>query len=250
MHQELARNKQVLIQKDSKITASIVLSSSMREQYACYPDMRVYLVANFSEKTISHDLLMKKKFKSDGVLQILYLSNLIPSKGLLELIRAVIESHQCGIDIKLNIAGSALGHEKFLSVVKSYSRRYDFISFLGSVVGDDKWNLLENSDVLALPTYYPTEAQPICLIEGMSFGCVIMTTRQGYIANIVEHENGIFVKKESVSSIASALGDICHDLEKMSGVSLQNLEYAKKNFSAGAYIKGIDSVIKQEMEKV
>jgi hypothetical protein len=36
----------------------------------------------------------------------------------------------------------------------------------------------------------------------------------------------------------------------MSGVSLQNLEYAKKNFSAGAYIKGIDSVIKQEMEKV
>ena len=46
----------------------------------------------------------------------------------------------------------------------------DGIEYVRPVSGAQKWDLLKKAHVLALPTFYGPEAQPISLIEGMAFG--------------------------------------------------------------------------------
>jgi len=84
------------------------------------------------------------------------------------------------------------------------SKLEDEVTYLGWVKGDEKQELLEKCDVVILPSYF--EGMPISLLEGMSFGKPIISTRIKGISDILEHnKNGLLINTGDIDSIARAI---------------------------------------------
>ena len=124
------------------------------------------------------------KFRGEKV-QVLFLSNLYKSKGVLDV---------CDVAQKMmsypNITFHIVGNTGDISVnqVKDYCQRLecDNVTVHGPLYGNDKLNILQNSDILFFPSYYKPEVFPLVLLEAMFFENFIVTNDNGAIKDIVE----------------------------------------------------------------
>jgi len=79
------------------------------------------------------------------------------------------------------------------------------VQYLGFVSGDQKNQLLRNSDLFCFPTYYQNENQPVNLIEAMAFGLPILTTRWRSIPELFPAQYPGLVDVRSPGQIADAI---------------------------------------------
>lgn len=229
-----------------RVDVSIVLTKGMKEQYLRYKHMKSVVVANYYDDS---DIGAIREFKVNEPLEILFLSNLIPSKGYQELINTVnvINSMYDGRCL-LHLAGAAFDANSRRFLLKTDLGHH--VKYHGIVSGEKKVELLSRAHILALPTYYPTEAQPLSLIEGMASGCYLITTDHNYLPEFVGRENGsiLNIRKDSFKKInenelllyiKSAIeGDII-----LNDVMNYNYDYARKHFSSLVYISKIDEIL-------
>lgn len=229
----------------NRVNSSIVLTNGMKSQYSDYPSMKLEVVSNFFD---SQEIGCLRDYCIGQKMEVLFLSNLIDTKGYKELVEAVtklncIEKDSC----TLHLAGAALGSDakKFLSELKADKN----IKYHGVVSGQKKVELLSKAHVVALPTSYPTEAQPLCLIEGMASGCYILTTDHNYIPEFIDERNGTIVKLNDTinynknKSLFEALVAIIKNRGELRDVMENNMEYSKNEFSSLVYIKKIDDIL-------
>lgn len=139
-----------------------------------------------------------------GTLQILFLGNLLPRKGYVELIDAAQSLLDEGIDIAVTFAGSIVDpavHERALATVRYGAER---ICFLGAVDASTRASLLRDMHVLALPS--DDEAQPLVILEAMAAGLPVVSTRHGAIPETVMHgETGILIGTRDAAALGQAL---------------------------------------------
>ena len=62
---------------------------------------------------------------------------------------------------------------------------------------NEKIRIFQESDIFALPTWYPLEGQPVAIIEAMAAGLPVLTTRHATITDILAR----MVRYTSVSRI-------------------------------------------------
>ena len=238
-------NKKLVDLVYKKIDVSIVLSESMFEQYSKYTDtMELFSVPNCYSLKGGSDT--SEYIKVDGTLKVLYLSNLMCSKGVLELVDAIAELKQKSFKIELKIAGNYLPDHLMSSeqIKQEFNKRGAGVAeYIGSVSGTKKTEVLEWADCLVLPTYYPTEAQPICIIEGMATGCYIISTKHRYIPDLIKSSNGELVEPKSVEGLVRAFEKIIVNNKLLEDVKKYNREYAKMNHSLTNYVTQIDSIV-------
>ncbi len=130
-------------------------------------------------------------------LRLLYLSNLTPSKGIADLVRAAgmlgrdmdLELHVCGAFLgEVDSGGTSAVNDSFEKQVKRLvadSGIADRIHLHGTITGDAKNRLLADSHVFVLPTYYRWEGQPLSIIEAQASGLPVVTTDHRGIAETV-----------------------------------------------------------------
>jgi len=72
-----------------------------------------------------------------------------------------------------------------------------------------KEEIVKTVDIVALPTYYPSEAFPMSIIEAMSYGKLVISTHRAAIPDMLtglDGENcGILVQEKSVDDIEKAI---------------------------------------------
>ncbi|MFT5852183.1 MAG: glycosyltransferase involved in cell wall biosynthesis [Colwellia sp.] len=226
----------------SKIDTSIVLMLKMKEQYAMYDGMKVVSISNCAPPMSN---LPKKHSDS---LKILYLSNIMYSKGVLFVIEAVDNLIKLGIDVQLTIAGSPMGDEYKTSeeiqlIFKEMITGKDYIDYLGTVTGIIKEQLLADSDVFVLPSFYRTEAQPISILEAMLSGSAIITTNHNYLSDLINSNNGFVVEPRSAKGIETSILELINDKSKLESISVYNKDYAEKHYSLETYVNQISKVI-------
>lgn len=196
-----------------------LLGSLLRKTLHMYEN--VWVLDRKSEETLNKDPLMKGKvfLTPNSILvppecdlspksyrQIAFVGNLIPTKGLYELIYAVMDN---SLDIKLTIAGP--GTEENVSKIKNISGdKYGFkIIYVGKLTNNEAVNLIKSVDILALPTYYQSEAFPISILEAMSYGKLVLSTKRAAINDILtatdSTECGIFVREKSSADIVEGI---------------------------------------------
>jgi glycosyltransferase involved in cell wall biosynthesis len=115
-------------------------------------------------------------------LRVLFLGTLMPIKGYRELIIAVNELVQEGLDVTLDLAGELRSQTDSRWLSENVSGPH--VRYHGPVAGDRKWQLLRQTNVIAVPSTAP-EGQPLALLEGMATGHAIIATAQGGIAETV-----------------------------------------------------------------
>jgi glycosyltransferase involved in cell wall biosynthesis len=232
------------------IDTSIVLLPSMKFQFKDFAHMKIVPIANcFSS---DFDRLSLNREKREVPTQIIYLSNILESKGIINLLLACERLFEKN-DFRLVIAGSPMRDyissemqikAKFDNVYNSLKRKYpNKIDYLGVVSGKEKINLLWDSDVFILPTFYPSEAFPISILEALRAGNYIISTRHNLIPEIVTENNGILIEPDSVEAIINAIENILYDRDKLSFVQNNNIQYAINNYNEKMYVSKVLSLI-------
>lgn len=230
----------------NNISGAIVLSEGMRSQFNHFPTVETFVVNNcFSASgfNFAPNVL-------SGSLKVLYLSNLMKSKGVIELIEAVKVVNANGGNIHLRLAGRFLSDGEFDGQAleeKVRSLLDSSIEYVGVLQAEEKDLSLNWCNCVALPSYYPTEAQPLALIEAMAAGRYILTSQAGYIPEFVHHgKNGYVLSEVSIRNIVDALTYIIdndNDNDVVSASKFNAVE-ANKKFSKERYVKQIFNIVR------
>ncbi len=233
----------------NKIDVSIVLLPSMKEQFSDFLDMKIEVIQNCYStemESINVDFANKKK-------QILYLSNLINSKGIFIFMEAAGQLLDEDPNIIVKIGGVPMNDEemsekeiseKFQNIYKDLKLKYpDRILYMGEVKGDEKVKTLLESSIFILPTFYAMEAFPITIIEAMRFGNAVITTNHNYLSDIVNDKNGKLVNKKSSAEIVNTVKYLFSSPEKLKEIQKYNEIESREKYSPQKYNLAIKEAI-------
>jgi len=249
----LSHAVQLLVKGTLKRADSIiVLADRLRDEFSFVDDAdaRLIVVPNGLSITTPTPRKVLAKGSRGELLRILYLSNMIESKGYLDLLDACrllrnenrIPFHCtfCGEFIRTIVDRSSvpeadleLGFRKLISSMDLDS----FVSYLGSVRGETKWKVLSEADLFVLPSYYPWEGQPISVIEALAFGLPVIATRyRGIPELVVEGYNGILVEQRSPPQIADAVAALYRDPARWAEFSANAYRLYQQRFTREAHL--------------
>ena len=136
-------------------------------------------------------------------INILYLSNMIKSKGyfeVLKLAKGVNKYH-------FHFAGGWQSDEdkdEFFEFIKSNNLE-EVVTFHGFINGDEKRKLFESSQLFIFPTRYENEAFPLSILEAFSYGLAVISTDEASIPSIVDDKTSVLIKE--MSDLDKALDD-------------------------------------------
>jgi len=162
------------------------------------------------------NILNEPRKNSEKIIKILFLSNLIESKGahvLLDSLSYIPESYANLFDV--TIAGG--GNYEYVQLLKSKAASFpNFrINFTGPVYSTEKFALLEESDIFVLPTSYKNECFPISILEAMQSGLAICSTDEGAIRELVNITNGYIFDPSKPKELADYLLSFFNDPEHL-----------------------------------
>lgn len=231
----------------SKLRSIVILGERHRDIFAglqCRTPLAV--VANFAaeELFVSRDSVVEK-FQRSGPLRVLYLSNLIPGKGYLELLRGYeLLSDFAREQVLVDFAGafeSNADQAAFLNRIQALPN----VKYHGVVMGEQKASLLKSAHVFCLPTYYPYEGQPISILEAYATGCAVITTDHSGILDVFsDGENGMLVRKMSSESVRDALATAANaSRERLLNFALRNLDEARVRYRSATYVESLSVVL-------
>ena len=234
--------QKILFKSYEKVDISIVLVDSMKLQFRDFKKMKIEVVSNFYDEELDDKLVEKDSSK----INLLYLSNIMTSKGIFELIDAFEKLINKYDNIILNIAGRYLSDEYMsISEIKnkfeSKISENDKITYLGTTFGEDKIKLLQSSDIFILPSY--KEAIPISILEAMASSNAIITTKQKYLSEMLGSKNGVLVEIRSVESLIDGIECLINDKQKLKYIQNHNKQVAQEKFSMQKYLKSLEQIV-------
>ncbi|GEM_PF-874821 len=144
-----------------------------------------------------------------GPIRCLYVSQMIRLKGYEVLLDAAAQLRSAGHDVSVEYAGRWMTPEdekRFHAYVADRGMT-DWVTMHGLVSDRSllKTMMLE-ADMFVLPSYHPSEASPICLIEALNAGLPVVSTELGGIPDTVHHEvNGRLARPNDPDDLAHQL---------------------------------------------
>lgn len=126
--------------------------------------------------------------------RILWLTNLMRTKGLMEYLEALHILKDKGVSFKADFVGGTtveMDETSFNNAVDSYSLN-DCVTYYGRKYGHEKETFFKHADMFVLPSY--TEAFPLTTLEAMQHGLPIVATNVGGIsAQVEDGVNGLLI---------------------------------------------------------
>jgi len=221
-----------------KKTKVIILSKRLYSDIESFvPECNVYICPNgiidqgsncksdiLSKKTKilsldNIDLCKQQRQVSNEVVKILFLSNLIESKGVYLLLDACAILMEKQIPFECNFVGGegdisfSQFHERVINLKLS-----KYVNYLGKQYGNDKNNIFSDSDIFVFPSYYETFG--LVNLEAMQHSKPIISTIEGGIPDIVEDRlTGFLIPPKDVIILADKLEILIRnpDLRKIMG---------------------------------
>lgn len=187
----------------------------------------------------------KRRKNNKDEFTILFVGNLIETKGVLDLIKAIILLKD-NKSINLKIIGGWRDNifMKIVSKVVDDNRLNDKIEFLGIKENEDKWKIFYESDIFCLPTY-ETEAMPITLIESMMFELPIITTNWRAIPDIVtDGEEGFLIPINTPQAIAEKIELLVNDKNMREQMGKKGREKFLKEYTIEKHLSRMEQAFK------
>ena len=126
-----------------------------------------------------------------------FISQVTRDKGIPEIIRAAeMLSADYTVDIYGPIRDHTLSEKTFL---------HSGVNYKGALTPGQVVATLKEYDVLMLPTYYKDEGYPGIIIEALSLGIPVISTRFRSIPEIIDEKNGILVKPRDHQDLYHAI---------------------------------------------
>jgi glycosyltransferase involved in cell wall biosynthesis len=198
----------------------LISSNHARE----YPNLIAYPGKDRLNPEITEAEVIERA-KKDGPLNLIFLGNLIPRKGLHILLQALKGLNK---DLwKLTVVGNQLADISYAEKIKSQTEGYGLkgrVQFTGTLTDRELTSHMKINQLLVIPSYY--EGYGIAYIEGMGFGLpAIGTVGGGAEEIIVSGLNGFLVQPGDASTIKSHVEKLSEDRELLAEMSLAALRF-------------------------
>lgn len=180
------------------------------------PDEKIFIVPNTIDDTlcVSDNEVQRKRVdrSTRSRLRLLFLSNMIVSKGYNDVLQAIAKLHSQHIAIEARFAGKWISEKdktQFDNFV-STNNLSSIVQHLGPVSDRQEVKKLHLwADLFVFPTYYPTEAQPLVLLEAMSAGTPVIATPHAGIPDMVrDQKEGLLIPPQNPDAIAKAISGL------------------------------------------
>ena len=181
---------------------AIVLDKSLRgDLHGLIKGRDLSIVPNAIKNEISDEKLknITNLRSKNKVFKIVFLSNMIESKGWPKLLEACRILKEKGIEFTCNFVG-AWPRERENSKFKYYVKQNNLqkqVRYLGKKTGEDKNKILRESDALVFPTEFQLETFGRVIIEAMMFGLPVVANGIAAIPTTVQNNKTGFVLKEN-----------------------------------------------------
>lgn len=240
-----------LLKRALKSFDKIILLSTTFIKYFSYIEKgRIYIVPNVIPPNCPElELNEKIRIIKNNELNLVFLSHLLPSKGLFSVLEALLLLKE-EIPFKLHFAGEIIEEQNYSR--KEIIRKLDFFKSIlqdkfiihGYLSGDRKWELLKNSHILCLPTEFHSEGLPISIIEGMYFGNAIIASNWRGIPDLVENElNGYLISPSDISEIANKIKLLNSNRQLLIKIATMNHNKISKNYNQVQFVKKVKELI-------
>ncbi|MCO5327222.1 MAG: glycosyltransferase family 4 protein [Solirubrobacterales bacterium] len=111
-------------------------------------------------------------------------------------------------------------------------------------MGEGKLELYRWADVLALPSRYPPEGQPLVLLEAMSAGLAIIgSDHSGIPHTVIDGEHGLIVPKGDVEALAEAIDRLRTDRELLARLGAAGRERFDDRYAVPAYERRVEALL-------
>lgn len=179
-------------------------------------------------------------------IRLLYLSNLIKSKGILDYIEVMKFLDEKGYEYEGLIVGAEadLSKDELNGILRDKGI-IEKVKYLGPKYGESKYSILANSDIIVFPT--KNEAFPIVNLEAMQFAKPIISTRIAAIPEIIDDGiTGFVVDINSPKQIAEKIEILINDPDRRRRMG----ESGRKKYEERYTIKKFEESMKEVFQEV
>ncbi len=200
-------------QSQQVITVSNFTKKAIHTYDSSLPDSKIKVIPNGVQ---NHRFIQCPK-KSNPQ-KLIYIGNLIETKGIHLLIEALSELINENYNLQLSLIGGG-NYRKQLEKQVRHLNLTDSVFFYGVLSAENVARILPEHDILVLPSFI--ESFSIVLVEAMACGMPVIATKCGGPEEIVNPETGILVEPKS----AEALSDgIKHTIRQWHSFSPQKIQ--------------------------
>lgn len=195
------------------------------------------IIPNFTDLQICKSV-NKTLSKHKKNISIVYLSNFQEQKGFYKFLNLFPKFQNLDFSLCGDFLSKDSPEKKYFD--EDHIKSLLNVNFHGFTDGQMKVDILKNSHFIFFVSTYPTEAQPLSLIEAMSQGCVPIVADRPYISNLVTNKNGVVLSPDPTDAeIFQAVSDL--SIEKYMELS-KNCTTIAQNFTLEAYSKNVMSI--------
>lgn len=223
-----------------------------------YPDVKKYVPADrvsYCPNGIVSSIISSRAESASGRLsrktRLLFMSNLIRSKGIPELLDACRILKEEGLDFDCEVVGKETKDYSAASLMTEIQEKglADRVHFTGPKYGADKWSALSGADVFVFPSWYPAECFPLVLLEAMAAGLPVVTTDEGAIPDMVrDGENGFICPAKDSVSIADAIRNLLDNSDLCVKMGECGHQRYQEEFTARAFESRLIGILNKELD--
>lgn len=199
----------------------------------------VFICPNGIPDTLDHEPVAERH---NTVLHLLFLSNLLVSKGVLVLLDALKLLKDKGYSFVCDFVGGETAEIDAAHFAKEVDVRglNDLAVYQGKKYGDEKEEYFEKSDIFIFPTFYHNETFGLVNLEAMQHKLPVISTDEGGIRDVVKDgENGLIALKENPQSLADCIETLLGDKELREKMGEDGYRKFKEHFTLEAFERNL-----------
>ncbi|MCB0698578.1 MAG: glycosyltransferase [Chitinophagales bacterium] len=210
------RSQRSLLKRARKRNLKVVISGKNEEESVNVHDMENPCIYGYEIDAMNNAGLAKK---FDGKLRLLFVGNLMPTKGIMELLTAIQNQQLSDRYKELYIVGSGKLKSEVEHVVRDIKNIQ--VNMLGDLSREELNKQYAAAHMLILPS--SSESFPKVIAEAAAYGCIPVTTSLSAITKKVKDgESGFLMTDNHPDNILSTLNKVAEttDLKSISNESI------------------------------
>lgn len=229
----------------SNALGGLVLGKALKSDVShCIREDRLYVLPNAIPER--NPVQKKQKGITDKNLHILFLSNLIPGKGPMTVLKVAEQLLKTESGVRFTLAGRAASDD-YLTQLKTFiskSGLEDSVTMTGPVYGENKMQLLDSADIFIFPTNFKKETFGIVNLEAIQCGIPVISTPIGAIPEIIEDGvNGFIVDPIDIDLMTKQVRTLIKDKNMRQRMGRNGMRIFKERYSLEAYRKNLKSAM-------
>lgn len=186
----------------------------------------------------------------DKIPHILFLSNLLISKGVVVLLDSlkVLKEKGCRFVCDF-VGGETVEMDAAMFQAEVAKRELEgMVVYHGRKYGNDKEAFLNAADMFVFPTFYHNECFPLVLLEAMQHHLPCVSTTEGGIPGIIDDgKTGFLVPKHDAETLAEKIQTLLSDADLRQRMGEAGREMFEKEFTLEVFEKRMAEILRENV---